>query len=361
MGAARNAFVLASMATSRHACAAAHGTSGGTGGAVHVSGHAHTILRMAHLSSPEDFGPWLEATPVLWSLRYKPLVGDALLDELARSHNTSAQPTWVCWHAALAGMMYTMAWIRTGWHRSSRAVIDAGPPRPGMRQSCRHCLNKRAACGWGGSQSVVACATCRSHGTCGDPSGRRSCPSTSVKSTRCWMPSSRGKRAVARGMASAADPVLAKSCRRLPAQAVALAGERAAWRAAGRLQPVVLRWNRRCLVGPGKGGRSLDIRPDGALLGLLLAVMGVLWVPVRWALRQLTLDLTHRRAGLLLALPAPLMAIGSLVLVHGLGHRMEGTLLIFMALPLATARLWRRVGARMRFESATACSWYLPC
>ncbi|WP_224759396.1 GNAT family N-acetyltransferase [Corynebacterium ulcerans] len=26
----------------------------------------------------------------------------------------SAQPTWVCWHAALAGMMYTMAWIRTG-------------------------------------------------------------------------------------------------------------------------------------------------------------------------------------------------------------------------------------------------------
>ncbi|MEN3033318.1 hypothetical protein, partial [Chromobacterium amazonense] len=83
--------------------------------------------------------------------------------------------------------------------------------------------------------------------------------------------------------------------------------------------------------------------------GLLLAVMGVLWVPVRWALRQLTLDLTHRRAGLLLALPAPLMAIGSLVLVHGLGHRMEGTLLIFMALPLATARLWRRVGARMRF------------
>ena len=261
----------------------------------------------------------------------------------------SAQPTWVCWHAALAGMMYTMAWIRTGWHRSSRAVIDAGPPRPGMRQSCRHCLNKRAACGWGGSQSVVACATCRSHGTCGDPSGRRSCPSTSVKSTRCWMPSSRGSEQLPeawhpqqilfwRSLADVSRP------RRWRWQVNALRGV-----LLGVCSLLFFGGIAGVSLVQGKAGEASIFVQMGALLGLLLAVMGVLWVPVRWALRQLTLDLTHRRAGLLLALPAPLMAIGSLVLVHGLGHRMEGTLLIFMALPLATARLWRRVGARMRF------------
>lgn len=99
-------------------------------GAVHVSGHAHTILRMAYLSSLKTSAPgWRPrrccgrcATSHWWATR-------CWMNWHAVT-TASAQPTWVCWHAALAGMMYTMAWIRTGWHRSSRAVIDAGPPRP---------------------------------------------------------------------------------------------------------------------------------------------------------------------------------------------------------------------------------------
>jgi len=84
----------------------------------------------------------------------------------------------------------------------------------------------------------------------------------------------------------------------------------------------------------------------GVLLGVLLALAGALWVHVRWALRQLTLDLSPSRWGWLLALPAPLIALASLILVHGLDLRLEGTLLLFPGLALATARWIRREDGR---------------
>ncbi|HEL3209765.1 heat-shock protein [Stenotrophomonas maltophilia] len=319
-------------------------------GAVHVSGHAHTILRMAHLSSPEDFGPWLEATPVLWSLRYKPLVGDALLDELARSHNSVS--------AANMGLLARCF----GWDDVHDGV---DPDRLASIQSRGH---RRWAAETGNAAELSALLEQEGSLRLGRITVSRclrylSQPWNLRRSLwQAQLPEHISE------VNALLDAIESGGSEQLPEawhpQQILF------WRSLADVsRPRRWRWQVNALRGvllgvcsllffggiagvslvQGKAGEASIFVQMGALLGLLLAVMGVLWVPVRWALRQLTLDLTHRRAGLLLALPAPLMAIGSLVLVHGLGHRMEGTLLIFMALPLATARLWRRVGARMRF------------
>ncbi|MGP3396372.1 heat-shock protein [Stenotrophomonas maltophilia] len=319
-------------------------------GAVHVSGHAHTILRMAHLSSPEDFGPWLEATPVLWSLRYKPLVGDALLDELARSHNSVS--------AANMGLLARCF----GWDDVHDGV---DPDRLASIQSRGH---RRWAAETGNAAELSALLEQEGSLRLGRITVSRclrylSQPWNLRRSLwQAQLPEHISE------VNALLDAIESGGSEQLPEawhpQQILF------WRSLADVsRPRRWRWQVNALRGvllgvcsllffggiagvslvQGKAGEASIFVQMGALLGLLLAVMGVLWVPVRWALRQLTLDLTHRRAGLLLALPAPLMAVGSLVLVHGLGHRMEGTLLIFMALPLATARLWRRVGARMRF------------
>ncbi|WP_414489219.1 heat-shock protein [Stenotrophomonas maltophilia] len=319
-------------------------------GAVHVSGHAHTILRMAHLSSTEDFGPWLEATPVLWSLRYKPLVGDALLDELARSHNSVS--------AANMGLLARCF----GWDDVHDGV---DPDRLASIQSRGH---RRWAAETGNAAELSALLEQEGSLRLGRITVSRclrylSQPWNLRRSLwQAQLPEHISE------VNALLDAIESGGSEQLPEawhpQQILF------WRSLADVsRPRRWRWQVNALRGvllgvcsllffggiagvslvQGKAGEASIFVQMGALLGLLLAVMGVLWVPVRWALRQLTLDLTHRRAGLLLALPAPLMAIGSLVLVHGLGHRMEGTLLIFMALPLATARLWRRVGARMRF------------
>nr|WP_242014919.1 heat-shock protein [Stenotrophomonas maltophilia] len=305
---------------------------------------------MAHLSSPEDFGPWLEATPVLWSLRYKPLVGDALLDELARSHNSVS--------AANMGLLARCF----GWDDVHDGV---DPDRLASIQSRGH---RRWAAETGNAAELSALLEQEGSLRLGRITVSRclrylSQPWNLRRSLwQAQLPEHISE------VNALLDAIESGGSEQLPEawhpQQILF------WRSLADVsRPRRWRWQVNALRGvllgvcsllffggiagvslvQGKAGEASIFVQMGALLGLLLAVMGVLWVPVRWALRQLTLDLTHRRAGLLLALPAPLMAIGSLVLVHGLGHRMEGTLLIFMALPLATARLWRRVGARMRF------------
>lgn len=319
-------------------------------GVVHVSGHAQTILRMAHLSSPEDFGPWLEATPVLWSLRYKPLVGDALLDELARSHdgisaaNMDLLARCFGWDDVHDGLdADRLISIRSRGHRrwaaetGNAAELSAQLEQEGSLRlgkiTVSRCLRYLSQ-PWNAWRSLWQAQLPEHINEVNalldaiESGGREQVPEAwhpqQILFWRSLADVSRPNRW--RWQVNALRGVLLGVCSLL--FFVGIAG---------------------VSLVQGKAGETAMFVQLGALLGLLLAVTGVLWVPVRWALRQLTLDLTHQRAGLLLALPAPLMAIGSLVLVHGLGHRMEGTLLIFMALPLATARLWRRVGARMRF------------
>ena len=319
-------------------------------GVVDVASHAQLILRQAYLLPVDDFGPWLEATPVLWSLRYKPLVGDALLDELARSHNGIS--------AANMGLLARCF----GWDDVHDGV---DPDRLASIQSRGH---RRWAAETGNAAELSALL---------EQEGSLRLGKITV--SRClrylsqpWHPR--------RSLWQAQLPEHINEVNAL-LDAIEAGGREQVpeawdpqqilfWRSLADIsRPNRWRWQLNALRGvllgvcsllffagiagvslvQGKTGEAAIFAQLGGPFGLLLAAIGALWVPVRWALRQLTLDLPPSRWGWLLALPAPLMAIGSLVLVHGLGHRIEGTLLIFMALPLATTRLWRRVGSRIRF------------
>lgn len=316
-------------------------------GAVHVSGHAHTILRMAHLASPEDFGPWLEATPVLWSLRYKPLVGDALLDELARSHNSVS--------AANMGLLARCF----GWDDVHDGV---DPDRLASIQSRGH---RRWAAESGNAAELSALL---------EEEG----------SLRL------GRVTLARCLRYLSQPWHARRSlwqAQLPEHIIEVNALLDALERGGQ-EPLPAAWDRqqvqfwrsladvsrpnrwRCQVNALRGGllaaltlaiaggstlmslAQRDLRTaaalgiGGVLLGVLLALAGALWVHVRWALRQLTLDLPPSRWGWLLALPAPLIALASLILVHGLDLRLKGTLLLFPGLALATARWIRREDGR---------------
>ncbi|WP_164137870.1 J domain-containing protein [Stenotrophomonas maltophilia] len=319
-------------------------------GVVDVPGHAQLILRQAYLLPVNDFGPWLEATPVLWSLRYKPLVGDALLDELARSHNGIS--------AANMGLLARCF----GWDDVHDGV---DPDRLASIQSRGH---RRWAAETGNAAELSALL---------EQEGSLRLGKITV--SRCLRYLSQPWN-LRRSLWQAQLPEHINEVNAL-LDAIESGGREQVpeawdpqqilfWRSLADIsRPNRWRWQVNALRGvllgvcgllffggiagvslvQGKTGEAAIFAQLGVPLGLLLAAIGALWVPVRWALRLLTLDLPPSRWGWLLALPAPLMAIGSLVLVHGLGHRIEGTLLIFMALPLATARLWRRVGPRIRF------------
>ncbi len=319
-------------------------------GVVDVASHAQLILRQAYLLPVDDFGPWLEATPVLWSLRYKPLVGDALLDELARSHNGIS--------AANMGLLARCF----GWDDVHDGV---DPDRLASLQSRGH---RRWAAETGNAAELSALL---------EQEGSLRLGKITISRCLRYVSQPWHRR---RSLWQAQLPEHINEVNAL-LDAIEAGGREQVpeawdpqqilfWRSLADIsRPNRWRWQVNALRGvllgvcsllffagiagvslvQGKTGEAAIFTQLGVPFGLLLAAIGALWVPVRWALRQLTLDLPPSRWRWLLALPAPLMAISSLVLVHGLGHRIEGTLLIFMALPLATARLWRRVGSRVRF------------
>lgn len=320
-------------------------------GGVDVPANAQRILCEARLSPADAFGPWLDATPILWSLRYKPLVGHALLDELVRGKDA------IC-AANMELLVRCFGWddvhdgvdpdrleaIRTRTHR--RWAVQSGDPTqinaalhregslqmaPVTAERCLRYLSKPWHAGWALWRAVL--------------------PDHVTDINRMM------------------DALEQSGFEQLPAswdpRQVAF------WRSLVDVSQVN-RW--RCLLGMLRGiligalaamlplpftfmalldGLDRDMSEYGlAAIGICaaFALIGVLWPSLRWGMRQLTLDHSHTRAGLLLALPAPLMAIASLVLIHGLGQRVEGTLMIFPALALATARWWRRVGYRIDFR-----------
>lgn len=316
-------------------------------GVVDVASHAQLILRQAYLLPVDDFGPWLEATPVLWSLRYKPLVGDALLDELARSHNGIS--------AANMGLLARCF----GWDDVHDGV---DPDRLASIQSRGH---RRWAAETGNAAELSALL---------EQEGSLRLGRITV--SRClrylsqpWHP----RRSLWQAQLpehinevnALLDAIEAGGREQVPeawdSQQILF------WRSLADIsRPNRWRWQVNALRGvllgvcsllffagiagvslvQGKTGEAAIFAQLGVPFGLLLAAIGALWVPVRWALRQLTLDLPPSRWGWLLALPAPLIAITSLVLVHGLGLRLEGTLLLFPGLALATARWVRREDGR---------------
>jgi hypothetical protein len=320
-------------------------------GAVDVPANAQRILCEARLSPADAFGPWLDATPILWSLRYKPLVGHALLDELVRGKDA------IC-AANMELLVRCFGWddvhdgvdpdrleaIRARTHR--RWAVQSGDPtqinaalhREGSLQMaqataerCLRYLSKPWHAGWALWRAVL--------------------PDHVTDINRMM------------------DALEQSGFEQLPSywdpRQVAF------WRSLVDVSQVN-RW--RCLLGMLRGiligalaamlplpftfialldGLDRDMSEYGlAAIGICtaFALIGVLWPLLRWSVRQLTLDHSHTRFGLLLTLPAPLMAIASLVLIHGLGQRVEGTLMIFPALALATARWWRRVGYRIDFR-----------
>lgn len=320
-------------------------------GAVDVPANAQRILCEARLSPADAFGPWLDATPILWSLRYKPLVGHALLDELVRGKDA------IC-AANMELLVRCFGWddvhdgvdpdrleaIRARTHR--RWAVQSGDPtqinaalhREGSLQMaqataerCLRYLSKPWHAGWALWRAVL--------------------PDHVTDINRMM------------------DALEQSGFEQLPSywdpRQVAF------WRSLVDVSQVN-RW--RCLLGMLRGiligalaamlplpftfialldGLDRDMSEYGlAAIGICtaFALIGVLWPLLRWSVRQLTLDHSHTRFGLLLTLPAPLMAIASLVLIHGLGQRVEGTLMIFPALALSVARWWRRVGYRIDFR-----------
>lgn len=320
-------------------------------GAVDVPANAQRILCEARLSPADAFGPWLDATPILWSLRYKPLVGHALLDELVRGKyaicaaNMELLVRCFDWDDVHDGVdPDNLAAIRA--HVERRWTVQSGDPAqinaalhqegslqmaPVTAERCLRYLSKPWHAGWALWRAVL--------------------PDHVTDINRMM------------------DALEQSGFEQLPAywdpRQVAF------WRSLVDVSQIN-RW--RCLLGMLRGiligalaamlplpftlialldGLDRDMSEYGlAAIGICtaFALIGVLWPLLRWSVRQLTLDHSHTRFGLLLTLPAPLMAIASLVLIHGLGQRVEGTLMIFPALALATARWWRRVGYRIDFR-----------
>lgn len=320
-------------------------------GAVDVPANAQRILCEARLQPADAFGPWLDATPILWSLRYKPLVGHALLDQLVRGKDAICAANmellvrcfgWDDVHDGVDpdNLAAIRARVDRRWTVQSGdpAQINAALHREGSLQMapvtaerCLRYLSKPWHAGWALWRAVLP-----DHVTdinrmmdALEQSGFEQLPAywdprqvtfwrslvdvSQVNRWRCLLGMLRG---TLMGALTAMLPLL-------------------------------------IAVGPILEGTARDTREYvQAAVGTCaaFALIGVLWPSLRWGMRQLTLDHSHTRAGLLLALPAPLMAIASLVLIHGLGQRVEGTLMIFPALALATARWWRRVGYRIDFR-----------
>lgn len=320
-------------------------------GAVDVPANAQRILCEARLSPADAFGPWLEATPILWSLRYKPLVGQALLDELVRSGDG------VC-AANMALLVRCFGWddvhdgvdpdrleaIRARTHR--RWAVQSGDPtqinaalhREGSLQmaqaTAERCLRYLSK-PWHARDALWR-ALLPEHVT--DINRMLDAVELGGHET---LPASWDPRQVAFWRSLADVSVLNRSRCQLSFLRGALMG------ALATMVPlmIALVW---LSEGTAGGSRALFLAAVG--LCALFPLIGLLWPLLRWSVRQLTLDHSHTRFGLLLTLPAPMMAIASLVLIHGLAQRVEGTLMIFPALALSVARWWRRVGYRIDFR-----------
>lgn len=316
-------------------------------GVVDVPSQAQQILRQAHLSSSESFGPWLDATPILWSLRYKPLVGQALLDELARggegvcAANLDLLARCFGWDDVHDGvdpdrLAAIQAWAHRRWavQAVNATQLSALLEREGSLQlgsiTVDRCLRYLSQ-PWDHRRSLWQAQLPEHINEVNalldaiESGGREPLPVTwDPQQVLFW-----------RSLADVSRP------NRWRWQVNALRGTLLA------ILCVLVMGGAACIaLIEGDLTEAGIVAAGGVLTGISLTSLGMLWVPARWALRQLTRDLFPQHMGLLLALPAPLMAIASLVLIHGQGQRLEGTVLLFPALALATARWVRRDDGR---------------